>query len=86
MGNSMYPRLWRLRVCLFAFFGFSLFLPRLTTPHLRCDNCKGSFEDISTRMDEFRDRNFINGWERTKAVWTVPQGFGNETFVLFYVE
>ncbi|KDR78230.1 hypothetical protein GALMADRAFT_245305 [Galerina marginata CBS 339.88] len=46
-----------------------------------CDNCKGSFEDISTRMDEFRDRNFINGWERTKAVWTVPQGFGNDTYV-----
>ncbi|KAF8154280.1 hypothetical protein B0H34DRAFT_784208 [Crassisporium funariophilum] len=45
-----------------------------------CDNCKGSFEDISTRMDEFRDRLFINGWERTKAVWTVPQGFGNDTF------
>ncbi|KAH9476841.1 hypothetical protein JR316_0010757 [Psilocybe cubensis] len=45
-----------------------------------CDNCKGSFEDISTRMDEFRERNFINGWERTKAVWTVPQGFGNDTY------
>ncbi|KAF8637158.1 hypothetical protein AX17_003062 [Amanita inopinata Kibby_2008] len=47
-----------------------------------CDNCQGSFEDISTRMDEFRERLFINGWERTKAVWTVPQGFGNETRVL----
>ncbi|KAF8970629.1 hypothetical protein BDZ97DRAFT_54254 [Flammula alnicola] len=45
-----------------------------------CDNCKGTFEDISTRMDEFRERNFINGWERTKAVWTVPQGFGNDTY------
>ncbi|KAG6826892.1 hypothetical protein H0H92_013998 [Tricholoma furcatifolium] len=45
-----------------------------------CDNCKGSFQDISTRMDEFRDRLFINGWERTKAVWTVPQGFGNESY------
>ena len=48
---------------------------------IRCDNCKGSFRDISTRMDEFKDRLFINGWERTKAVWTVPQGFGDETFV-----
>ncbi|KIM37888.1 hypothetical protein M413DRAFT_421160 [Hebeloma cylindrosporum] len=37
------------------------------------------FEDISTRMDEFRTRLIINGWERTKAVWTVPQGFGNDT-------
>lgn len=48
-------------------------------PAFRCDNCKGSFEDISTRMDEFKARLFINGWEQTKAVWTVPQGFGNET-------
>ena len=48
----------------------------------RCDNCKGLFQDISTRMDEFRDRLFINGWERTKAVWTVPQAFGNDTFVI----
>jgi hypothetical protein len=47
----------------------------------RCDNCKGSFQDISTRMDEFRDRLFVNGWERTKAIWTVPQAFGNDTFV-----
>ncbi|KAF5329520.1 hypothetical protein D9619_009061 [Psilocybe cf. subviscida] len=45
-----------------------------------CDNCKGSFEDISTRMDEFAQRLFVNGWERTKAVWTVPQGFGNDTY------
>jgi hypothetical protein len=46
-----------------------------------CDNCKGSFKDISTRMDEFKERIFINGWERTKAVWTVPQGFGNDTYI-----
>ena len=45
----------------------------------RCDNCNGEFEDISTRMDEFRNRLIINGWEHTKAVWTVPQGFGNDT-------
>ncbi|PIL25753.1 hypothetical protein GSI_11503 [Ganoderma sinense ZZ0214-1] len=41
-----------------------------------CDNCKGAFEDISTRMDEFTDRRFINGWEHSKSLWTVPQGFG----------
>ncbi|KAJ3785302.1 hypothetical protein GGU10DRAFT_355280 [Lentinula aff. detonsa] len=45
-----------------------------------CDNCKGSFEDISTRMDEFYERALIDGWELEKAVWTVPQGFGNETY------
>ncbi|CAA7262238.1 unnamed protein product [Cyclocybe aegerita] len=45
-----------------------------------CDNCQGSLEDISTRMDEFSERLFVNGWERTKAVWTVPQGFGNSSY------
>ncbi|KAJ7125148.1 hypothetical protein C8R44DRAFT_132693 [Mycena epipterygia] len=45
-----------------------------------CDNCHTGFPDIATRMDEFKQRLFINGWELTKAVWTVPQGFGNETY------
>lgn len=41
-----------------------------------CDNCVGEFEDISTRMDEFKERLWDLGWDRTKAVWTVPQAFG----------
>ncbi|KAH9914061.1 uncharacterized protein BXZ73DRAFT_92854 [Epithele typhae] len=41
-----------------------------------CDNCQGEFEDISTRMDEFAQRGFIDSWELSKAAWTVPQGFG----------
>lgn len=41
-----------------------------------CDDCKGVFEDISDRMDLFAYRLWVNGWDRTKAVWTVPQGFG----------
>ncbi|KAJ7198589.1 hypothetical protein GGX14DRAFT_469929 [Mycena pura] len=45
-----------------------------------CDNCHQGFPDISKRMDEFKQRIFINGWGLTKAVWTVPQGFGNETY------
>ncbi|KAJ7169101.1 hypothetical protein C8R43DRAFT_982245 [Mycena crocata] len=45
-----------------------------------CDNCHTGFPDIATRMDEFKQRLFINGWELTKAVWTVPQGFGNESY------
>ncbi|KAJ7099547.1 hypothetical protein B0H15DRAFT_820678 [Mycena belliarum] len=45
-----------------------------------CDNCHMGFPDISARMDEFKQRLFINGWELTKAVWTVPQGFGNESY------
>ena len=32
-------------------------------------------------MYEFAQRSFIDGWERTKAVWTVPQGFGNDSYV-----
>ena len=41
-----------------------------------CDDCKGNFEDISTRMDEFAYRLWATGWDLTKSVWTVPQGFG----------
>ncbi|CCM01655.1 uncharacterized protein FIBRA_03717 [Fibroporia radiculosa] len=41
-----------------------------------CDDCKGDFEDISNRMDVFAYRLWAEGWDRTKAVWTVPQGFG----------
>ncbi|KAI0354196.1 hypothetical protein OH77DRAFT_1426229 [Trametes cingulata] len=45
-----------------------------------CDNCKGEFEDISNRMDEFAERRFIDGWELSKAMWTVPQGFGADEY------
>lgn len=38
----------------------------------------GSFKDISSRMDVFPQRAFIDGWELEKVVWTVPQGFGAE--------
>lgn len=45
-----------------------------------CDDCKGVFEDISDRMDLFAYRLWVNGWDRTKAVWTVPQGFGGAEY------
>ncbi|PSS11014.1 hypothetical protein PHLCEN_2v3310 [Hermanssonia centrifuga] len=45
-----------------------------------CDNCKGVFEDISTRMDEFAQRLWDNGWDRTKAIWAAPQAFGDDTY------
>ena len=45
-----------------------------------CDNCVGEFEDISRRMDQFGDRLRALGWERTKAVWTVPQAFGGSSY------
>ena len=46
-----------------------------------CDNCKGSFEDIRDRVTQFRERMEVVGWERSKTVWTVPQGFGGSEYV-----
>ena len=45
-----------------------------------CDNCVGEFEDISRRIDQFGERLGALGWERTKAIWTVPQAFGNASY------
>ncbi|KAH8989013.1 hypothetical protein EDB86DRAFT_3047515 [Lactarius hatsudake] len=45
-----------------------------------CDNCVGDFEDIRNRMDEFATRREVLGWERSKRVWTVPQGFGSQDY------
>jgi hypothetical protein len=45
-----------------------------------CDNCRGNLTDISDRMDTFATRDQILGWDTTKSVWAVPQGFGNETY------
>lgn len=42
-----------------------------------CDNCKGNLTDISDRLEDYSHRLWVNGWERTKALWSVPQGFGN---------
>jgi hypothetical protein len=46
-----------------------------------CDNCVGDFEDIRNRMDDFRMRLEVLGWERIKTVMTVPQGFGSSQYV-----
>ncbi|KAH7890176.1 hypothetical protein F5I97DRAFT_1965248 [Phlebopus sp. FC_14] len=40
----------------------------------------GSYFDISERGASFGNRLQVMGWERTKAVWTVPQGFGGEEY------
>ena len=45
-----------------------------------CDNCVGEFEDISRRIDQFGERLGDLGWERSKAIWTVPQAFGNASY------
>lgn len=43
-----------------------------------CDDCEGSFSDISTRLDEFAHKDSLLGWQKTH--WAAPQAFGNETF------
>ncbi|KKY15758.1 putative glycoside hydrolase subgroup catalytic core [Phaeomoniella chlamydospora] len=43
-----------------------------------CDDCKGSFEDISERLDNFAHFDDLIGWPKTH--WGAPQAFGNETF------
>jgi hypothetical protein len=50
-----------------------------------CDNCKGQFEDIRDRISQFKERMEVLGWERTKSVWTVPQGFGGSEYVLHFL-
>ncbi|KAH7907259.1 hypothetical protein BJ138DRAFT_964745, partial [Hygrophoropsis aurantiaca] len=42
----------------------------------------GSYFDISSRVSSFKSRLEVMGWERTKAVWTVPQAFGGEEYWL----
>ena len=76
MAYTLYPRLRRLRVS--ANLTTSRYIFNMYP--FRCDNCQGEFEDISRRMDEFADRLFVNGRDRMKAVWTVPQAFGLETY------
>jgi hypothetical protein len=43
-----------------------------------CDDCEGSFEDISDRLDNFAHFDDVLGWQKTH--WGAPQAFGNETF------
>lgn len=46
-----------------------------------CDNCRGGYEDIRDRMDDFTIRLEVLGRERSKTVWTVPQAFGSSSCV-----
>ncbi|KAJ7704390.1 hypothetical protein B0H17DRAFT_1039508 [Mycena rosella] len=45
-----------------------------------CDNCRGEFEDIPRRLDDFALRLDALGRARAHAVWAVPQAFGGEEF------
>ncbi|KAF9239478.1 hypothetical protein BU15DRAFT_46639 [Melanogaster broomeanus] len=40
----------------------------------------GTYFDISDRVASFKNRLEVMGWERTKAVWTVPQAFGEAEY------
>ena len=44
--------------------------------YVPADSGIGSYFDISDRVASFKYRLEVMGWERTKAVWTVPQAFG----------
>ncbi|KAG1763131.1 hypothetical protein EV702DRAFT_1158845 [Suillus placidus] len=44
--------------------------------HCGCDNCQGTLSDIKTRVQTYKERLNIMGFDRTKSVWTTPQAFG----------
>ncbi|CAE6440513.1 unnamed protein product [Rhizoctonia solani] len=45
-----------------------------------CDNCQGRLEDISDRVDQYRERLVWQGRARDAVVWSVPQAFGEESY------
>lgn len=48
--------------------------------HCGCDNCQGDLSDIKTRIQTYKDRLNILGFDRTKSVWTTPQAFGSGAY------
>jgi hypothetical protein len=42
-----------------------------------CDNCNGTFYDISSRIESTRNRARLQGAWRTKPAWIVPQSFND---------
>ncbi|KAH7927582.1 hypothetical protein BV22DRAFT_1045276 [Leucogyrophana mollusca] len=51
-----------------------------TFGHCGCDNCEGNMVDIKARVQTYKDRLNIMGWDRTKAVWSAPQAFGSGAY------
>ncbi|KIM61745.1 hypothetical protein SCLCIDRAFT_51353, partial [Scleroderma citrinum Foug A] len=41
--------------------------------HCGCDICKGGLIDIRARIQTYKDRLNILGYDRSKTVWTMPQ-------------
>ncbi|KAG1850583.1 hypothetical protein DFJ58DRAFT_729172 [Suillus subalutaceus] len=48
--------------------------------HCGCDNCQGQVWDVKARVQTFKDRLNILGFDRTKSVWTTPQAFGSAAY------
>ncbi|OAX42413.1 hypothetical protein K503DRAFT_779911 [Rhizopogon vinicolor AM-OR11-026] len=48
--------------------------------HCGCDNCQGTMYDVKARVQTFKDRLSIMGFDRTKSVWTTPQAFGSGAY------
>jgi hypothetical protein len=45
-----------------------------------CDNCAGTFQDVSRRLDTFRGYQDALAVEPPKPVWGVPQAFGGSEY------
>jgi hypothetical protein len=45
-----------------------------------CDDCKGFVYDITARVQTFKNRFNILGYDRSKAVWGTPQAFGSGAY------
>ncbi|KIJ65094.1 hypothetical protein HYDPIDRAFT_88888 [Hydnomerulius pinastri MD-312] len=52
--------------------------PNTLSGPVTANNGVGSYFDVSDRVSSFINRMEVMGWERTKAVWTVPQAFGGD--------
>jgi hypothetical protein len=48
--------------------------------HCGCDNCDGGLWDVKARIQTYKDRLNILGFDRTKSVWTTPQAFGSGAY------
>ncbi|KAG1816674.1 uncharacterized protein BJ212DRAFT_1480546 [Suillus subaureus] len=48
--------------------------------HCGCDNCNGTLYDVRARVQTYKDRLNILGFDRTKSVWTTPQAFGSGAY------
>ncbi|KAF9221749.1 hypothetical protein BS17DRAFT_241786 [Gyrodon lividus] len=48
--------------------------------HCGCDNCQGFLYDVKARIQTYKDRLDILGYDRTKSVWTTPQAVGGGTY------